>query len=302
MARKNGRKASKLPPLTVKPWFPFLPPGTPVEKQRQETLAFTNILLELERRKRLLNLAPPEIDRVLKPALDDPKGPIAELRHGIDKLCEVAVKEKDGTAAWHLANELLTGIEKLHRLCVHLPDTLKWFTPGLKHWPGVVDRKGKPTVHTEEALKAIKLGANTIRSRMEDAQGGSEAREWARAIIETLEYTRRYLADVCNYGEDVKTLLKERSAVTILPVPDWARRCAKLPPFAPDKATLDAWKEVGLAMLRDQCPDFHKPPNWETRAATWDGMRESRKKAVILDGILKAMDTLAGARRSKPTA
>ena len=53
-------------------------------------------------------------------------------------------------------------------------------------------------------------------------------------------------------------LLEREAAVTIQPVPDWVRTCATLASFGPDKTTLAAWKAIGTAMLRTECPDFHK--------------------------------------------
>jgi|GEM_PF-3850153 len=170
----------------------------------------------------------------------------------------------------------------------------------IEKWPTLVDHKGKADAWLPKLLARISLAADTIKPRIRDAQGGSEAREWARAILDTLERTRRKINGP-PYIRDMLKLLEKEAAVTFQPVPGWVRRCGKLPPFGPDKATLDAWKATGAEMLRTECGDFHKHKDWDRFKKRWElnDIRESEKATRILDSIKKAMDTLAGARPSK---
>jgi hypothetical protein len=243
---------------------------------------------------------PPDVAVIERQLLRKRKWKYAEayLSHALKVLVHAAVEEKDDEAAVALASMVQKGVALLAFTCAGVPDLFKAYASQIGKWPTLVDRKGRADAWVPKLLARINLAADTIEPRIRDAQGGSEAREWARAILDALEHTRRNINGP-PYVRDMSRLLQQEAAVTLQPVPAWVRRCAKLPPFGPNMATLDAWKATGAEMLKTECPDFHKHKDWDRFAARWKNMSEREKAGRILDGIKDAMETLAGARASK---
>ena len=220
------------------------------------------------------------------------------LKQCLMTLTQAVVEDNNAEAAVALANLAQLSVTLLAAACAMHPEVFIPYASKVSSWPMPVDHKGQMDPALLKLLANINFARDTLETRIKEAQGGSEAREWARVILDTLERTRNNIQGPPSIPH-MERLLEKDAAVTFSPIPEWALRCEKLPAFGPDKATLEAWKEVGAMMLRVEYPEFAKHKDWDRFKMRWKNMPESEKASRILDGIKKAMDTLAGARPRK---
>jgi len=220
------------------------------------------------------------------------------LGYCLKTLVHAVVEEKNEEAAVALADMAQKSVAFLSLASAICPDLFKQYASRVESWPALVDHTGVAPDWVAQLTTKINLAADTIKPRIKNAQGGSEARDWAQAILETLEQTRKNIQGPPAIPH-MERLLEKEVAVTFSPIPEWAMRCKTLPAFGPDKATLNTWKEVGAMMLRTEYPEFAKHKDWDRFNMRWKNMGGREKATRIVDGIKDAMETLAGARPRK---
>ena len=159
--------------------------------------------------------------------------------------------------------------------------------------------KGRDTTHSD-----LNLGADlrVMRIRFRKAQGTDAnlpARRWAKAAVRVAEETRwrRIVVGsiIRNFGSsDAFADFFVRAGWEFDDEPGWAKSVMELKPFA--KESLPDWKPVVRKIIRDQVPDFHNLPEWQTQRNTAEASGKTTKGEVrnaILDDIMSALARLA---------
>lgn len=145
----------------------------------------------------------------------------------------------------------------------------------------------------EETKETVELGADTVLARFSTAafEQTTEARQYARAIVECIEETRAVFAN----READKALLaipQPNVEIAFAPVPEWAEHALGLDAFTKD--TAPAWHEVGKAMVRDQLGDkVDAWPLWKLTANHWKHASDGDKRDYIFRLIRNALVTIA---------
>ena len=129
------------------------------------------------------------------------------------------------------------------------------------------------------------------------------ARRWAKAAVRAIEETRfRFLS--------LRGLLREFGSIEALSNycseaswdmgkdPEWVEGVVELKQFSSESLT--QWKPVIRKMIREQLPEFHTRPEWNTQRNTAEASGRNTPGEIqnaILDDIISALRRLAPIRQ-----
>lgn len=191
----------------------------------------------------------------------------------------------------NLAHDAVMQLTAASRKC---PQVFRRLAAKSDLWPVMASTDPAWPRRAQQILRDLELGGNSLYSRLKPALAFDRevpARAWAKSAFETLELNRGRFAEP-NY-EKTLTLLNGDHAINLAPIPDWARAAGKLPPLS--RTTAKHWAALSRDMIRDQCPNLEKHPDWTSvgrryaHLTTADGVVRNK----ILDAIGSALFSIA---------
>ncbi len=187
---------------------------------------------------------------------------------------------------------LLLVAEKMH------PAATRKVAAWRMHWPILGSREPGWERRAAKRLESLQVGSalEFLHTRFREARGADEnypARQWAKAAVRTVEETlgRWILFD--DYWDEFGELVTGGKMVTEK-IPEWVTETRLLPAFS--AAAASVWGKVIRAMIREQVPQFHDDPDWESQRNTArHTCRDSRGEIqnAILDDIVSALRRIA---------
>ena len=179
---------------------------------------------------------------------------------GAEALAEIA-----SYAAWSLQ------IEEQKK-----PELFRRVARATQLWPVMARHEPGWEKEALQRVSALELGADLqiYEVRFRKARGTDTnlpARRWAKAAVRTIEATRLRLL---GFGAVVREFGSHQALADfcmetgwqIGEQPEWMADVVKLPAFS--KESLPSWKLAIRKMIREQMPDFHTRPEWNSQRNT----------------------------------
>lgn len=186
------------------------------------------------------------------------------------------------------------------------PELFKSIARWKTHWPFLAKHEAGWEKSVLQHIAEFDLGAElqVVHVRFRSARGTDAnlpARRWAKIAVRIAEETRWRCVLVGglvrDYGSsDAFADFFVESGWEFGDEPDWVNSVMKLKQFS--KESLVEWKPVVKAIIREQVPDFHELPEWETQRNTAASNGKTARGEVqnaILDDIVSALERLAPA-------
>ena len=196
------------------------------------------------------------------------------------------------------ATVLVAIAEKKH------PQLMKAIARTKDMWPLLASGESGWEQEAARQVKELGLGdeAQAFKVRLRKARGADThlpARQWAKAAVRTIEETQFRAATISlftrEFGSRASFLTFMRKARWELgELPKWASEAMKLKPFC--VTSLPEWKQVARQLIREQIPDFHTRPEWETQRASAAARGRDTPGEIqnaILDDIGSALARIA---------
>jgi hypothetical protein len=220
-----------------------------------------------------------------------------------------AIDHGDDYATTMLVELTKHAVTILEALTEKRPESIRSFARKSVQWPLLARVEPEWPVQAQKKLRRIlELGEDTIHGRFDQSKAYSlenVSRRYARGIVDTLE-KNRCSAELFSMVEKVVKAKQEKDGIKVLfkSVPAWATDAAKLEPFS--RETAENWLDVGIEMLKNECPHLPKSDDWARIANHWenrgDKQTPGRMWNSIKDALRSPIKTIARAQHPRKLA
>jgi hypothetical protein len=228
---------------------------------------------------------------------------VSRVQTGLVSLWSAAL-DGDEEASGHLVDVanfacgMVDGAEAKH------PEVFEKIARMSTRWPCVAKSEKGWEIAEVKRIDKLKLGSSlrVFHPRFRQARGTEKnlpARRWAKAAVRTVEETRLRqfmygrLAEDFESGSEFADFMMELGSYPE-DEPSWVNEALKIPSFS--RESLPQWRILIRQLIRDQLPDFHVYPDWQTQRNTAEASGRDTKgelQNAILDDIVSALEKVA---------
>lgn len=217
-----------------------------------------------------------------------------------------AIERGDDYAITMLVELTKYAVTILEGLTEKNPELVRPFARKSAQWPVLASVEPGWHIQAQKKLrKTLELGEETLHGRLEVSKAynlENVSRRYARGIVDTLETNRSCAALLPLQTQIIKAKhKKDGTKVWFKPTPAWVTNAIKLEPFS--RETTEAWLDVGIEMLKEQCPRLPKSDDWVRITKHWENRGEKQTPGrmwnSIKDALRSPIKTIARAQNSK---
>jgi hypothetical protein len=166
------------------------------------------------------------------------------------------------------------------------------FTRKSVQWPVLASVEPEWPMQMQKKIRRIlELGEDTLHGRLDQSKAynlENISRRYARGIVETLEKNRCCMGLFFMVKQVVKAKQKEDGIKVLFKVvPDWVTDATKLEPFS--RETAEAWLDVGIEMLKDECRYLPKSEDWARIKTHWENRGDKQTPGRMWNSIKDAL-------------
>jgi hypothetical protein len=172
------------------------------------------------------------------------------------------------------------------------PESIRPFARQSVQWPLLAEVDPEWPVRAQHLLcKTLELGEDTFHGRLEKSKAYNleiVARRYARGMVETLE-TNRNCVKLFALTVKVIRARQQKGDIKLLlkAVPPWVKAATNLGPFS--RETANDWLEVGIEMLKQECPNLPKSADWSRITRHWENRGDKPTPGRMWNSIKDAL-------------
>ncbi len=217
-----------------------------------------------------------------------------------------AIEHGDEYATTMLVELTKYAVTILETLTEKRPELIRPFARKSVQWPVMAGVEPEWQVQAQKKLhRILELGEDTLHGRLDQSKAYSlenVSRRYARGIVDTLERNRCCAALFSMQKQIIMAKQKKDGTMVLFkPSPAWVADATKLEPFNRD--TAEAWLDVGIEMLKEQCHYLPKSDDWVRIAKHWENRGEKltpgRMWNRIKDALRSPIKTIARYQRPR---
>lgn len=241
--------------------------------------------------------------------VDKQKQAIEQALNCFTTLGTAAIEFGDESATAMLVELTKHAAAILEALAEKRPELIRPFARKSVQWPVLASVEPEWPVQTQKQLRRVlELGEATLHGRLDPSKAynlENVSRRYARGLVDTLE-KNRCCAEFFSTVVQVAKAKEKKDGIKVLfkAVPAWAVAAAKLEPFS--RETAEAWLDVGVEMLKKECPHLPKSGDWARLKTHWENRGEKQTPGrmwnSIKDALRSPVKTIARAPHSRPVA
>jgi hypothetical protein len=231
---------------------------------------------------------------------------VAQALDSLTTLGTAAIDRGDDYAIAMLVELTKYAVTILEAVTEKNPELVRPFARKSAQWPVLASVEPGWHVHAQKKLRqALELGEDTLHGRLDKSKAynlENVSRRYARGIVDTLE-TNRSCAALIPLQAKIIAAKQQKEGIKVLSkaIPNWVIEAIKLEPFS--RETAEAWLDVGIQMLKEQCPRLPKSDDWVRITRHWENRGEKQTPGrmwnSIKDALRSPIKTIARAQPPK---